>query len=72
MKFWNSITRSFIERPRKVKAFIEEIRDVCEKYNLSICINSDGYALEIIKYDPADNFRLECADMSLNPMEYSE
>lgn len=40
-------TKEFVEQPEKVKKFLEQIRKICEEYQLSIW-KQDGYNIEFI------------------------
>lgn len=51
MKTWNCKTNKFIEIPEKQVKFMEEIEEICKKYDLSIS-HEDGHgAFEIDSFN---------------------
>lgn len=47
---WDSQAREHIERPVEMVAFIEDIKQVCLKHNMSISHEDTGGAFVIEKY----------------------
>lgn len=51
MKTWDKITREHIEMPEKMVLFLDEIDNICKKYNLSISHEDVHGSFEIEKYN---------------------
>ena len=54
MESWNINQSEFVEMPKKVKQFLEDIKQVCKNHNLSIS-HEDGHGGFIIEQYDEDN-----------------
>jgi hypothetical protein len=60
-KTWDSKSIGFIETPKEMQQFFNEINEICKKYNLSISHEDDHGAFIIESYDEANIEWLENA-----------
>ena len=51
MKRWDKKINEYVESPKEIEKFLNEIEAVCKKYNLSICHEDIGGAFMIENYD---------------------
>lgn len=66
MKNWDNNKKNFIETPKKLIDFFNEIDNICKKYNYSISHEDEHGAFEIEKYNDININWLKNANIQLN------
>ena len=51
---WDKTKKEFVDRPKKMTDFLNEIKDVCKKYNLSISHEDYHGGFIIQNYDESN------------------
>ncbi len=69
MTIWDCNKKEFVETPTNILLFLNEINEVCKKYNLSIS-HEDGHgAFEIEKYSEHNQNWLNNTNLNIKQNE---